>query len=275
MFFYVANRVAGQPPDIWHDPNAIGLMGLGIGVAAILVAITVGIYQARQGRIRRKLVYQTLSNAPIVSVNSAVADQVEIDIRVKGTLVKNARLLIVNIKNAGKASIHASDYFEPLTFEFDTKVLQASVLETTPPTLINPSALPTFLTLTPQSVQFPTFPLNTNDSIQISILLEGKGTLKARGRLDQGTIVELEPEKLGIRGFITPLVALVAGVVGTALVAAAIEPAVVAVGTALVTALGAVAAIGVLAAAVGVLAVVVIVVGEAVGARLASRRTTR
>src|SRR5258708_39410410 len=124
MFFYLADRLAGQPPDIWHDPNAIGLMGLGIGVAAILVAIVVGIYQVRQGRIRRKLVYQTLSNAPIVSVNSAVADQVEIDIRVKGVLVKNARLLIVNIKNAGKASIHTSDYFERLTFEFDIKVLQ-------------------------------------------------------------------------------------------------------------------------------------------------------
>src|SRR5260370_3749174 len=192
MFFYLANRLVEQPPDIWHDPNAIGLMGLGIGAAAILVAITVGIYQVRQGRIRRKLVYQTLSNAPIVSVNSAVDDQVEIDIRVKETVVKNARLLIVNIKNAGKASIHASDYFEPLSFEFDTKVLQASILETTPPTLINPSALPTFLTLTPQSVQFPIFPLNTNDSIQISILLEGEGTLEVRGRLDQGTIVELE-----------------------------------------------------------------------------------
>ena len=126
MFFYLANRLAEQPPDIWHDPNAIGLMGLGIGFAAILVAIAIGIYQVRQGRIRRKLVYQTLSNAPIVSVNSAVADQVEIDIRVKGTLVKNARLLIVNIKNAGKASIHASDYFEPLTFEFDTKVARRS-----------------------------------------------------------------------------------------------------------------------------------------------------
>src|SRR5260370_15775168 len=196
MFLNMANRVTEQPPDIWHDPNTIGLMGLGIGIAAILVAIAVGIYQVRQGRVRRKLVYQTLSNAPIVSVNSAVADQVEIDIRVKGTLVKNARLLIMNIKNAGKASIHTSDYFEPLTFEFDIKVLQASVLETTPKTLINPSDLPTFLTLTPQSVQFPTFPLNSNDSIKMSILLQGEGTPKARGRLDQGTIVEIEPEKL-------------------------------------------------------------------------------
>jgi hypothetical protein len=121
----------------------------------------------------------------------------------------------MNIKNAGKASIHASDYFEPLTFEFDTKVLQASVLETTPPTLINPSTLPTFLTLTPQSVQFPTFPLNADDSIQISILLEGKGTLKARGRLDQGTIVKLEPEK-------TEFIAVAVGTIGEVAVAVAI-----------------------------------------------------
>src|SRR6266480_4745784 len=123
MLFYLAYRLAGQPPDIWHDPNSIGLMGLGISIAAVIigtvVAIVIGIYQVRQGRVRRKLVYQTLSNAPLVSVNSTVADQVEIDVHVKGTLVKNAHLLIVNIKNAGKASIHSSDYFEPLTFEFD------------------------------------------------------------------------------------------------------------------------------------------------------------
>jgi hypothetical protein len=210
MFFYLA--------DIWHDPNAIGLMGLGIGIAAIFVAIAIGIYQVRQGRIRRKLVYQTLSYAPIVSVNSAVADQVEIDIRVKGTPVKNARLLIMNIKNAGKASIHEIDYFEPLTFEFDTKVLQASILETTPPTLINPSDLPTFLTLTPQSVHFPTFPLNTNDSIQISILLERKGTLEVRGRLDQGAIVEYKPEKLDVKD----LIIFGGGIVGTFIILEAI-----------------------------------------------------
>jgi hypothetical protein len=217
MFFYLADMLAGQPPDIWHDPNAIALMGLGLAIATIvigaIVAVAVGIYQVRQGRIRRKLVYQTLSNAPIVSVNSAVADQVEIDIRVKGTLVKNARLLIVNIKNAGKASIHEIDYFEPLTFEFDTKVLQASVLETTPPTLINPSDLPTFLMLTPQSVQFPKFPLNPNDSIQISILLERKGTLKARGRLDQGIVVERESEKLELK---FPLYSVAGGVIAMA-----------------------------------------------------------
>jgi hypothetical protein len=217
MFFYLADKLVGQPQDIWNDPNSLALIDRGIAIAAIVigavVAIAIGIYQVRQGRIRRKLVYQTLSNAPIVSVNSAVADQVEIDIRVKGTLVKNARLLIVNIKNAGKTSIHEIDYFEPLTFEFDTKVLQASVLETKPPTLINPSSLPAFLTLTPQSVQFPKFPLNPNDSIQISILLERKGTLKARGRLDQGTVVEREPEKLELK---FPFYSVAGGAIGMA-----------------------------------------------------------
>lgn len=127
MFFFLTSKLAGQPPDIWQDPNAIGLMGLGIGIAAIVIgaafAIVMGICQVRQGHTRRNLMNQTLSNALLVSVNSAVADKVEIDIRVKGTLVKDAHMLVVDIKNAGKVSIHASDYFEPLTFEFDTKVL--------------------------------------------------------------------------------------------------------------------------------------------------------
>jgi hypothetical protein len=261
MFFYLTDKLTGQPQDIWHDPNAIALMTLGIGIAAIvigaIVVIAVGVYQVRQGRIRRKLVYQTLSNAPIVSVNSAVANQVEIDIRFKGTPVKNARLMIVDVKNVGKASIHASDYFDPLTFEFDTKVLQASVLDTTPSTLINPSDLLTFLTLTPQSVQFPTFPLNTNDSIQISILLEEKGTMEVRGRLDQGTIVELEPEEIDdtfTATFVSPVVVVVVVVSLTAISilffsASAAGAAVAAVAVGGVAAAMVVAAAGVAAAA--------------------------
>ena len=51
-------------------------------------------------------------------------------------------------------------------------------------------------------VQLPAFPLNPGDTIQISILLEGKGTMKVRGRLDQGTVVELEPERLNRRDFV-------------------------------------------------------------------------
>jgi len=251
MFLSLVTKVTGQPPDIWHDPNAIGLMTLGVGIAAILVAIGVGIYQVRQGRTRRKLVYQTLSNAPIVSVNSAVADQVEIDIRVKGTLVKDARLLIVNIKNAGKVSLHASDYFEPLTFEFDTKVLQASVLETTPLTLITPSALPAFLILTPQTVQLPAFPLNPGDTIQISILLEGKGSMKARGRLDQGKVVELEPESRSTGNIMEGAAAVVAA--GVAVTVAAV--------------IGAIAVSGAVAAVAVVVAAAVVVVVSVVAAR--------
>jgi len=119
-----------------------------------------------------------------------------------------------------KTSIHASDYFEPLTFEFDTQVLQASVLETTPPTLINPSTLHIFLTLTPQSVQFPSFPLNPGDTVQISILLEGKGTLKVRGRLDQGTVEKLEPPEKLLSVLVIP--AAIAMGAGSIAVAAAI-----------------------------------------------------
>ncbi len=268
MFFSLAIRLAGQPPDIWHDPNAIGLMTFGASIVAIFVAIAIGIYQVRQGRVRRKLVYHTLSNAPLVSVNSAVADQVEIDIRVKGTLVKNAHLLVVNIKNAGKVSIHASDYFEPLTFEFDTKVLQASVLETTPPTLINPSTHPTFLTLTPQSVQFPAFPLNPGDAIQMSILLEGKRTLKARGRLDQGTIVELGPEKLDITRFIIQVVLVAIGAYAAFVALALITEGVR-------FAIGAGGAVGseLAARAIGILTIIdVLAVVGAIGAIGAARR---
>jgi len=193
--FIALLRGATQPSDIFHDPNVIGLMGIGVGIAAIIAAVLVGVDQVRQGSIRRMLEYHLLSNGPIVAINSIVANQVEIDIRVKGVLVRDAHLIVLLIKNSGKVSIHAVDYFEPLTFEFDTQVLSASILEATPPTLINSKHISAFLTLTPQSVQFPALPLNPNDAVQINVLLEGKGTMKVRGRLGQGSIVPFESEK--------------------------------------------------------------------------------
>ncbi len=212
--FIAILRGTVQPLNIFNDPNAIGLMGVGVGIAAIIVAILVGIYQIRQRRTWRRLGYHYLSNGPVVTINSTVANQVEIDIRVKGISVKDAHLIVLLIKNSGKVSIHATDYFEPLTFEFDTKVLSASVLEPTPPTLINSKDISAFLTLTPQSVQFPAFPLNPNDAVQINILLEGKGTMKVRGRLDQGSIAPFEPKKgIGAAGVFLAIASFIAGTI--------------------------------------------------------------
>jgi hypothetical protein len=191
----IATLLDSTPPDIWHDPNAIGLMGVAVGVVGIIVATLMTIYAVRQGRIRRRLEYQILSNAPILTLNATVADHVEIDIRVKGVSAKDAHLMVVSLKNTGKVSIHPDEYFEAVIFEFDTEVLSASVLETTPKTLIKSEDLLAFLTLTPQSVQFPKFPLNPKNEIQTNILLERKGRMKVRGRLDQGKVVSFNPVK--------------------------------------------------------------------------------
>lgn len=201
------------PPGFWSNPFTIGLIIFGIAV--FIVGVIVSIYQYWQERTRKRLVYQVLFNGPLLSVNSAVANQVEIYVLFAGAPIEHARLLILNIINDGKTPIHASDYFDPLSFEFNANVLEATVLETTPPTLINPSKFSYFLTLTQRSVQFPPFPLNSGDSMQISILLDGKSTLRVTGRLAQGTIERLPPEKSKLNNLSVALLILFGLIIGT------------------------------------------------------------
>lgn len=212
----IAMLLAQQPPNIWQDPNAIGLIGIGVGIAAIIigaiVTIAASIYQVRQARTKRKLEYQIISNAPIVTVNKAVTGRGNIEILLDGKPIKNARMVILQIKNTGNTSIKKDDYFEQIKFEFSSKIINADILETEPANLIPPEDIKNFLTLDSQSIELPPISLNRQDSITISTILEGKTIMNVRGRLDQGIVAELQPPKrlsplfsLGI-GMLTTLI---------------------------------------------------------------------
>jgi hypothetical protein len=184
MVLDILCRQAIQPPD------AHGWIKELVSIVIGIVSLIVGAYQVYKIRTRRRLEYCYLSNSPIVAVNAEVGSHVEVDIRVDTVSVRDPHWVVLSVKNSGGVSICETDYFEPLTFDFGTRVLSARVFETTPLALIRPQDVSTFLTLTSQSVQFPKFPLNPNNIIQVNVLLEGGGEIKVRGRINQGKLVE-------------------------------------------------------------------------------------
>src|SRR5438309_661324 len=147
----ILDRLAAQPPDIWHDPNALTLMGIGAGILGAIATIGAAIYTVRQGRIKRRIEYQVVSDTPIVTVDSTMAGKVQI--LFNGQSAETTRVLVLKVRNVGNSSIHKEDYFEPLTFEFGSEIISADVLGTEPPTLLKPEARKNFLTLGKQSIQ--------------------------------------------------------------------------------------------------------------------------
>jgi hypothetical protein len=206
----ILNNLPQQPPTIWNDPNALALIGIGAGILGAIATIGATIYTVRQGRTKRKIEYQVISDAPIVTVDSTVSGKVQI--LFNGQPAEKTRVLVLGVRNTGNSSIHKEDYFEPLSFEFDTEVISADILATEPSTLLKPHEKKNFLVLEKQSVQFPLFPLNRRDALTVTVLLKDESAVRANGRLDQGTITKLSPSKEWLLLVLPALPASVAGV---------------------------------------------------------------
>src|SRR6266566_3647390 len=222
MLLAIITSTPPPPPDIWHDPNAIGLMGLGIGIATIVVgaavAIAIGTYQVRKQRPHREITYYpVVLNVPVTAMN--------IEILMNGKRIPNARFTILKVQNTGDISVREQDYFEAIAVEFpDTEILSVETYETKPTSLINPSRYTTyaeaidngasrprptrvtlppkstspkpFFTVEPHTIKLPNFPLNPGEFISFKVTLKGESRIQRRGRLNQGEIVESSPDDL-------------------------------------------------------------------------------
>src|SRR5438445_4223381 len=95
-----------------------------IGVIVALIAIFLTIAQ----RSRKEIVYEVVSDTPILSVRGEIKDQIQV--LYKGKPLADARLIILRVWNLGNTPISLNDYVEPINFDFGQKaeILDADIL---------------------------------------------------------------------------------------------------------------------------------------------------
>src|SRR2546425_10907232 len=109
--------------DILRDP-----VWQFIAVIIALIAIIVTLTQ----RYRKEIVYDIISDTPILSIKEEVKNRVKVLFDDKP--MTNARLIILRIWNSGNVPIIPSDYIEPITLNFgaDAEILDADILASIP-----------------------------------------------------------------------------------------------------------------------------------------------
>jgi len=91
-----------QPYDIWRDPvwQFIGaLAAILFGVVAV-VSLIIAVKAYRLQNKRKELTYQIEVDTPLVSVDKTLKSDVEI--RYRGNVVENVRLVLIKIWNSGR-----------------------------------------------------------------------------------------------------------------------------------------------------------------------------
>lgn len=182
--------IVAQPSDFWHDSLTLAI----IGAIATLLAAFIGAFVAylifHRKTIKKLISYQIVSNAPIATLNKSLQNRVKIEI--DGKPVDNARQVVLTLRNQGNAAVKRGDYDEPMKFIFvGSKIVGSDILETNPPELKNSLNHNTYIQVGIDSVELEKILLNPNDSITLTILLEGDcKLLSVGGRIIDGKIVQ-------------------------------------------------------------------------------------
>lgn len=182
--------LADQPPDFWHDPLTLDILGVvGTIVEAIIGAVVAYFIFRRQ--ITKKIIsYQIVSNAPIATLNKSLQNTVTIQIN--GVSVPNARQVVLMLRNQGNVAVKPIDYNTPLKFVFNgSKVVGSDILDTDPPELKNSINHNSFVQIGADLAELENILLNAKESISLTILLEGDyNRLDVAGRIVDGKILE-------------------------------------------------------------------------------------
>lgn len=183
--------LADQPQtDFWHDPLTLTILGVfGTIVGAIIGAVVAYLIFRRQ-TTKKLISYQIVSNAPIANLNKTFQNTVTIQIN--GQSVPNARQVVLTLRNQGNAAVKQGDYDKPMKFLFTgSKVVGSDILDTVPPELKNSINNNIFVQIGTDSIELEKILLNPNDSITVTILLDGNyNQLDVGGRIIDGRIIE-------------------------------------------------------------------------------------
>lgn len=153
-----------------------------IGVLAIAVSILLAVNSRSVHRLRVEI----LSNSPVVSINAAIAKEMEV--RYKGVPVQTLSLILLKFTNAGNQPIRETDYSEPIRVSLSQSaaVGEVSVQETQPDSIrLTPTA-------TGNQVELARVLLNPGDQAVLKILaLNNDSTLKVSARIAGISTIEV------------------------------------------------------------------------------------
>jgi len=143
-------------------------------IVAIVSAFVIFFMQIRT----KTLTYRVLTNSSLIFVSDNVKDNIQI--RYKGKIVPNVRLVEIRIKNSGSLPIKPEDYIEPLSIQFpNSKILSNEVID------IHSLGIYIETELSDQSeIVLSKTLLNPNDSFDIKTILgEGDTDFSVSGRI--------------------------------------------------------------------------------------------
>src|SRR5689334_4396632 len=114
---YLLASLLDKPTNPLPDVGWVGIVvAIIIGIATIVSTVVITIWAVRKQRGKKTIMYQVVSDAPVISMDKSVQDKFEV--RLNGIVVHNARLLVLKLWNSGDIAIKQDDYDEPITVEF-------------------------------------------------------------------------------------------------------------------------------------------------------------
>lgn len=169
----VLGLLADNPPasDLFHDPLFLTIIASVIAIiAAVLGSVITNWYTGRQDR--KKVIYNIISDTPILSMEKEIGGQVEVLFNNK--VFKHLRLILAEVWNSGQRPIPPGEFIEPITFSLTepAEVLDTEIVEK------KPDSLQASLQRTSNSVILEPLLLNKNNKVRLKILVSGTGELK-------------------------------------------------------------------------------------------------
>lgn len=194
------------PPDFLHDPFGQFIINVTVAILVGIVTALVAIWVFRKQRSKKEISYQIISSAPIASVSKGLENRVTIQL--DGHSVKDARQVVLKLRNSGNAAVKRADYEEPIRFIFEgSEIIGSAILSTEPENLTNSIDKNTFITLQRQplvvtqgglddillesAAQLEKFLLNPKQSVTLTFLMDrAYQMLEVRGRIVDGEITK-------------------------------------------------------------------------------------
>lgn len=132
-------------------------------VALTAIAVAVAIYFAQKRK--KGLLVETIANVPLLTIGKNGIDGLEI--KFQGKPLDDAVVVLARVINSGNTPILASDYEQPVTFEFwdRSSLLSADVIAT------QPGGIPIKITIGDRLASLSSHLLNPADSVTCRFLL--------------------------------------------------------------------------------------------------------